>query len=88
MLKFYFPVLKGKHSNAFIFTPSITIWLKCLLDNTPAFSKIENYFIILLTDPTDLGFLPEKRVWTKLFFFNICSKHVNTKFVDVFVVLC
>ena len=28
------------HSDAFLLTPSFTVSLKCFLDNTPAFSKI------------------------------------------------
>ena len=39
-LKFIFSVVKGMHSNAFLLTPSFTIRLKCLLADTPAFSKI------------------------------------------------
>ena len=35
-----FPVVKGMHSNVCLLTPSFTIRLKCLLDNTLAFSKI------------------------------------------------
>ena len=38
--KLIFPVVKGMYSNVFLLTPSFTIRLKCLLDNTPAFSKI------------------------------------------------
>ena len=39
MYKIIFPVFNGMHSNAFLFVPSFTLRLKCLLDSTHAFSK-------------------------------------------------
>ena len=38
--KSFLPVVKGMHSDAFRFSLSFTIRLKCYGDNTPAFSKI------------------------------------------------
>ena len=36
----FFPVVKGMHSDAFLFGPTFTICLKCILDNIPEFGEI------------------------------------------------
>ena len=40
MRKIHLPVVKGMHFDAFLFGPTFTVCLKCILDNIPAFSKI------------------------------------------------